>query len=211
MRILLALVAAVAPMPSITKLILRPAQVGPGYVLLQRPDSVGVVNTVTLNLCGAQGYPSESLRTARLQLDYKVRRGGTMELSNEVVAYKPGGARQAMQEVRRHALQCPTTPIDTGQQGLPPLTVTITPIKDPALLKGYVAVRVRLTGTVKGKHVDGISFAVYQRFGNVLSGTYSFAVVPNTSERQQERFILQAAEQSAVNLRFGGPPSGPIA
>jgi hypothetical protein len=209
MRILLALLTVATATPSVTKLILKPAQVGPGYVQVARRDSVGVVNTVTLDLCGRTGYPSEQLRTARLQVDY-LKRGATIGVSNEVVAYKPGGARQAMQEVRRHALNCPKTPVETGQPGLPPLNVTITPIKDPELLKGYLAVGVRVTGKIKGKSVDEVSFAVYQRFGNFLSGTYSFAG-PTTSVAQQERFALQAAEQSAVNLRFGGPPSGPVA
>jgi hypothetical protein len=206
MRMLLALVALVATGPSVTKLILKPAQVGKAYVLLERRDGVGVVNTVTLDLCGNTAYPSEKLRTHRLQVNY-LKRGSMLGLSNEVVTYKPGGAKQAMHEVLQHALHCPKTPIPTGQAGLPPLTFTMTSIKDGKLLKGYVAVRVRVTGIVKGKRVDETSYAVYQRFGNVLSGTYSFG--PNT--RAQQRFALHAAEESAQNLRRGGPPSGPIA
>jgi len=206
MRMLLALVALVATGPSVTKLILKPAQVGKGYVLLERRDGVGVVNTVTLDLCGNTAYPSEKLRAHRLQVNY-LKRGTMVGLSNEVVTYKPGGAKQAMHEVLQHAQHCPKTPIPTGQAGLPPLTFTITSIKDGKLLQGYVAVRVRVTGIVKGKRVDETSYAVYQRFGNVLSGTYSFG--PNT--RAQQRFALHAAEESAQNLRRGGPPSGPIA
>lgn len=205
MRILLALVALTATGPSVTKLVLKPVQVGKGYVRVDRPDGVGLA-TRTLDLCGRTGYPSEKLRTDRLQVDY-LKRGGTIGLSNEVVTYKPGAAKQAMQEVRRHALHCPKTPIVTGQPGLPPLTVTITPVRDAKLLKGYVAVRVRVTGTVKGKAVDDISYAVYQRFGNVLAGTYSFAT-PATPVPLQERFALRAAEQSAQNLRRGGQPTG---
>ena len=208
MRILLALLALTATAPNVAKLILKPAQVGKGYVRLERRDGVGV-GTRTLDLCGRTGYPSEKLRTTRLQVDY-LKRGGTIGLSNEVVTYRPGGAKQAMREVRHHALHCPKTPIVTGQPGLPKLRVTITPVNDAKLMKGCVAVRVRVTGTVKGKRVDDNSYAVYQRFGNVLSGTYSFAT-PNTQVRQQERFALHAAEQSAQNLRNGGAPSGPIA
>ena len=67
--------------------------------------------------------------------------------------------------------------------------------------------RVRVTGTVKGKHVDNTSYAVYQRIGNVLSGTYSFG--PNT--KTQLTFVLRAAQQSAANLRRGHAAGGPTA
>jgi hypothetical protein len=208
MRILLALIALAATAPNVGKLILEPAQVGKGYARFERGDGVGLT-APTLNLCGRTGYPSEKLRTARLQVNY-LKRGGTIGLSNEVVAYEPVGAKQAMRELRRHVLHCPKTPIATGEPGLPPLTFTITPVTDARLLKGYVAVRIRVRGTVKGKRLDQVSYAVYQRFGNVLSGTYSFATA-NTPVAQQQRFALHAAEQSAQNLRHGGPPSGPIA
>ena len=59
-----------------------------------------------------------------------------------------------------------------------------------------------VTGKVNGKKVDQISYAAYQRFGNVLSGIYSFG--DNTPA--QLRFFLHAAEESAQNLRRGGPP-----
>jgi hypothetical protein len=207
MPILLALVAMVATTPNVTKMLLRPdTQVGKGYTLVERTDGFGVVGTVTLDLCGRTGYPSESLRVARIQVNY-LRAGTTLGLSNEVVAYKPGGAQQAMREVRKHAVSCPHTPIDTGQPGLPKLRMAITPITDSKLLKGYVAVRVRVTGTVKGKHVDETSYAVYQRLGNVLSGVYSFG--PNTPS--QQRFVLRAAEQSAGNLRKALAKNGPVA
>jgi hypothetical protein len=205
-RILLAALAVVVPAPNVAKLVLTPSQVGKGYVRVERRDGAGVTNTVTLNLCGVAGYPSEKLRTARRQFDY-LKRGSVLGLSNEVVRYTPGGAKQAMREVRRHALHCPTTPIPTGQAGLTPLRFRITQVKDANLLKGYLALRIRVTGTVKGKRVDQTSYAVYQRVGDVLSGTYSFG--PNTPA--QRRFALRAAEQSALNLRRGGQPSGPIA
>jgi hypothetical protein len=206
MRMLLALAAIVASPPNVTKMVLTPAQVGPGYVLLQRQDGIGVKNTVTMDLCGRTGYPSEKLRTARLQVNY-LKRTTTLGLSNEVVAYKPGGAAQALAEAVRHARSCPSTPISTGDPTLPPLRFTITRIKGSKLLTGYLAVRVRVTGTVKGKHVDDTSYAVYQRLGNVLSGTYSFG--PNT--KAQLTFVLHAAQQSAENLRRGRAGGGPTA
>lgn len=207
MRMLLALAAVlVASPPDVSKMVLTPPQVGVGYVLVQRRDGVGVKNTVTMDLCGRTGYPSEKLRTARLQVNY-LKSGTTLGLSNEVVAYKNGGAAQAMREALHHAQTCPKTPISTGDPTLPPLRFTITRITGPKLLKGYLAVRVRVTGTVKGRKVDETSYAIYQRLGNVLSGTYSFG--PNTQE--QLDFVLHAARQSAVNLRRGKASGGPTA
>lgn len=196
MRTLLALVALLGTgTPNVAKLILKPAQVGPGYVLFHMVGGAGVTNTVTLNLCGLAGYPSERRRATRLQVTY-LKRKSPIGISNEVVTYRPGGAAQAMREVIHHADTCPSHPIDTGQAGLPPLLVTITRIHDANLLKGALAVKERVRGTVKGKKFDQISYAVYQRLGDVLSGTYS--VGANT--RAQRSLLLHAAEQSARNL-----------
>jgi hypothetical protein len=216
MKVALAALAAVtaAAVPSPTKLVLAPSQVGTGYVLLHRADGAGVTNTITLDLCGRKGYPSEKLRTKRLQVNYAAK-SKSIGLSNEVVLYRPGGAAQAIREVGKHADTCPNRPIDTGEAGLPPLRFTITRISDPRLLKGYVAVRIRVRGTVKLKvkgklqaqKVDQTSYAVYQRLGNILSGTYSYG--PNTAA--QQKFALHAAEQSAANLRRGHNLGAPTA
>lgn len=197
--------AAAAP-PDPAKLILSATQVGVSYQLLQRNDGHGL-GTRTLDLCGTSHYPSESLRTGRVQVDY-LRKQGTIGLSNEVVTYKGGGAAQAMREVLAHALRCPHRPVLPGEQNLPPLTFTITFLKDSHLLKGYLAVRVRAEGIVNGKMMDQTSYAVYQQRGNVLSGVYSFGV-----KAGQQAFCLHAAEQSAANLRHLGTPAvtGPSA
>jgi hypothetical protein len=205
---------SLAGTPDVTKLVLSPSQVGTGYVLLHRADGSGVANTVTLDLCGRKGYPSEKLRTHRLQVNYAAR-AKAIGLSNEVVLYRPGGAAQALREVAKHADTCPNRPIVTGEAGLPPLRFTITRITDSRLLKGYVAVKIRVRGTVKlkvkgklqARKVDQTSYAVYQRLGNVLSGTYSYG--PNTPA--QQRFALHAAEASAGNLRRGHNIGSPTA
>lgn len=206
MRILLAVAALVASPPSMAKVVLDPAQVGPGYVPFLASDGVGVKKTVTLNLCGVAGYPSERLRIARLQVSY-LKRGSPLGLSNEVVSYRPGGAAQAMSEVIRHVRACPSGPIATGDPALPPLRVTLTRLDAPKLLAGYVAVRERVRGVVKGKYRDETSYAVYQRLGNVLSGTYSSG--PNT--KAQLSFVLRAARRSALRLRLAQAAAGPTA
>ena len=147
-------------------------------------------------------------RTTRLQANYR-KAGSAIQISNEVVTYRAGVAAQAMREAVRHAVGCPHRPVDTGVVGLPKLTFRITRITGTHLLKGYLAVRVVLTGTVNGKHIAQTSYAVYQRLGSVLSGVYSFG----GSSAGQRALCLHAAEQSARNLRRGssGVSSGPTA
>jgi hypothetical protein len=188
--------------------ILQPKQVGKGYVLVARNDGFGVKSAPTLDLCGRKGYTSEKLRTDRLQVNY-LKQNTALGLSNEVVTYKTGGAKKALQEVLRHALTCPRSPVVTGEPGVGPLRFTITPVHDAKLLSGYVAVKVRAVGKLaNGKKVDQTSYAVYQRRGDVLSGVYSFG--PNTAAQQQ--FALHAAEQSAALLRKAvTKPKGPPA
>ena len=112
------------------------------YSSARRPGDVG---TRTLDLCGTKNYPSESLRAQRVQIDY-LRKKGTIGLSNEVVRYKSAAAAaQAMREDRA-AVGCPHHPVLPGEQNLPPLTFTITLLKDSHLLKGYLAVRMRTEG-----------------------------------------------------------------
>jgi hypothetical protein len=208
MRIALAVAATVlapAALPNVDRLVLQPGQVGKGYVMLSRADGRGVKGTVTMNLCGTD-YPSEALRASRLQVNYAAR-GTALGLSNEVVAYKAGGAAVAMREVIAHARGCPSTPLPSGVPGVPPLKYEVTRLIVPGLLKGYLAVRVRTIGTFNGKHVDQISYAVYQRLGNVLSGVYTYG--PDTAA--QRAFCLAAARQSASNLRHAGISNAPPA
>jgi hypothetical protein len=188
--------------------ILTPTQVGQGYQLIARNDGFGVKAAPTLDLCGRKGYPSEKLRVDRLQVNY-LKAKTQIGLSNEVVRYKAGGAKQALREVALHVMSCPRDKaVDTGEQGVGPLKFTITPMKDPKLLKGYVAVKVRAVGKLtNGTKVDQTSYAVYQRLGDVLSGVYSFG--PNTDAQRQ--FVLRAAEASARTLKkaLSGPKGPP--
>jgi hypothetical protein len=204
MRIALALVAIViAPSatPNVKKLLLQPAQVGKGYVMLPAAGGSGVAGDRTMNLCGLD-YPSERLRASRIQVNY-LKKTGPVGITNEVVTYKGTGAQRAMREALQHATHCPTHPIDSGVKGLPKLTFRVKQIRDPRLLKGYLAVQIDVKGTVNGRAVAQTSFAVYQQRGKVLSGVYSFG----TTTKGQLKLCLHAAEQSARNLRRGGSGS----
>lgn len=211
MRLALALVAIVvapAATPDVKKLVLQPAQVGKGYVMLPAAGGKGVAADRTMNLCGVTGYPSEGLRVTRLQVNF-LKKGSPLGITNEIVTYKSGGAKQALREALRHATTCPSHPIDSGVKNLPKLTFRIKRIKAPHLLKDYLAVEIDVSGTMAGKHVAQTSFAVYQERGGVLSGVYSFG----STTVGQLALCLHAAEQSARNLRLGasGASSAPTA
>lgn len=201
-----AIAIAAAAQPNLAKIVLKPAAVGSGYVLLQRSDGHGTAQR-TLDLCGTKNYSSESLRTNRLQVDY-LKKNARLALSNEVVSYKSGGAQKAMQEVAQHANSCPSKPI--AFEGQPPLTYKITRLRDSKLVHDYLALRVDVSGKVQGKAVKLVRFAVYQRVGNILSGVYSYALSGVTGKAQQQ-FVLHAAEASAKALRTGAQQSGQAA
>jgi hypothetical protein len=195
MLVALAAAALLSP-PNLNKLVLKPAAVGTGYVLVHRTDGQGTAQR-TLDLCGTSNYGSERLRSNRLQVDY-LKLNGTLRLSNEVVSYMGAGAAEAMREVAQHAANCPNKPI--AFEGQPPLRYTITRLADSKLLKGYLALRIVITGKVKGQPVRAVRYAIYQRFGNLLSGVYSYAA-NGVSDSDQQNFVLHAAEASAKALR----------
>ena len=214
LALVLAASAGAAATPLVAKVVLLPSQVGKGYLLSTRSDGYGM-KTRTLDLCGTKNYFSEVLRTSRLQVNYLKRTYAKGEpklgLSNEVVTYKSGGAAQAMRELTQHATTCPSDhKVSPGENNLPPLLFNITRLKHSGLIKGYLAVKIRVRGKIQGKSVDETSYAVYQRLGSVFSGVYSFG--PATAAQLQ--FCLHAAEQSARNLRkvkAGTAGSGPTA
>src|SRR4051794_7483169 len=106
---LLAIVVAPSATPDVKKLLLQPAQVGKGYVVLPAAGGSGVSGDRTMNLCGVD-YPSEALRVSRIQVNF-VKKKAPIGITNEVVTYKGAGAQQAIREALRHAESCPNHPI----------------------------------------------------------------------------------------------------
>ena len=74
-------------------------------------DDGGTVDSPTLDTCNLD-FPSESLRLARNQTEIDSR---TVDLSNEVVGYKPGGAKQAIAELVASFATCSAKPQDNGE------------------------------------------------------------------------------------------------
>ena len=189
---LLAAAAPAAAAPGLRSIVLAPAQVGTGYRMSVIPGGTLVTGQVTLDLCSSS-FPSEKLRVARLQVSY-AKPGAKLQVSNEVVRYKPGGARQALREVANAANHCPRGPVPGPVAGGPPVVYRIGRVTDSHLL----AVRVRITARNHAETVVVNAVGIYQAKGDVFSGVYTNG---SGTIAAQLKLGLHAAEESAGNLR----------
>jgi hypothetical protein len=187
--------------------VLAQNQVGPGYKVGSYPFGSSFIGEPTLDLCAAS-YPSEALRTARLQVRYS-HKGSGIEVSNEVVRYTAGGAAQALKEVGAVAQACAVKPA-VLTNGTLKETYSVSPLKDPKLPAGAVVVKLTITVSKGKQHQTQTGLAIYQVKGDTLSGVYAF-VGKGTTFAETEKIAFHAAEQSAKNLGLtlassGGPP-----
>ena len=163
--------------PNLTERILRTAEVGPGY---QHGPQHQTLASPSGGLCAVH-LQSESLRTARLQAVFTnphLAREKRHVLSNEVIAYRSGGAQQAMRELSHAAATCPSS-------------YRIDHVVDSHLLPGYVALKV-IPGT-------GEAIWIYQARNGILSQIVALGH-KGGSDAELQKFALQAAEESARNL-----------
>ena len=172
---------------------LRAAQIGSGTITREIPNGRDVAGQVTLDLCGFK-FRSESRRVARVQLSYIRNTGGGPFLSNEVVAYKPGGAAKAMRELRRAVATCPKGFVRSPIPGAGLIKNRFDPIKSAKFLPGSIGLIDHITEKVKKKTLRFDSLLVYQMHANVLSGVYGFGVV-------ELPIVVHASNQSALNLK----------
>jgi hypothetical protein len=188
-------VAATADPPPLDAVVLTAKQAGPGYTRYTMDGGRQVIGQVTLDFCGG-GYPSESLRQRRFQTIY-AGQAGAAQLSNEVVRYSPGGAKQALQEVARRVRTCPRTPVQSpvpGHGAERYLSVAL--IHDPRLLAGSMAIKMTIEVTEGGRKLRRDIVAIYQRHGNFLSGVYA----SGGTAASRLASALRAAHASADNL-----------
>jgi hypothetical protein len=163
--------------PNLSKRILRAAEVGPGY---QHGPQHQTLVAPSGGLCAVR-LQSESLRTARLQVVFTnphLPRKKRHALSNEVIAYRSGGAQQAMHELSEAAAACPPS-------------YHIDHIVDSHLLAGYIALKV-IPGTGNVIWID-------QARSGILSRIIVFGH-KGGSDAELLQFALHAAEESARNI-----------
>ena len=193
--------------PNLNPVVLKGSQVGHGYKLAAFPGGTSFIGEPTLDLC-AGSYPSETLRTGRLQVEYTHPKK-TVSVSNEVVTYVTGGAKEAFAEVSKVAKSCSAKAVVKTANGVTVVYKTSL-LRDPKL-PGALSVKI-VEEQSKGKqHVTETGVAVYQIKGDTLSGVYVF-VDPGTTFADAERVAFHAAEQSRDNLSrspSSGSGSGP--
>jgi hypothetical protein len=183
------------PSPNLSPVVLTGAQVGHGYKLAAFPGGSSFIGEPTLDLC-AGSYPSETLRTGRLQVEYTHPKK-TVSVSNEVVTYVSGGAKEALAEVTKVARSCATKPVVMKTSGVTVVYKT-KPLHDPRL-PGALSVKIVEKQSKGRQHLTETGVAVYQVRGNTLSGIYVF-VDKGTTFADAERVAFHAAEQSNGNL-----------
>jgi hypothetical protein len=182
--------------------VLKPSQVGPGYVAREFENGHTVRGQVTLELCG-RTFASESLRVARLELAY-MHPAPAPFISNEVVRYRAGGAGRAMSELRHVASHCRSGAAVNGPvAGSPAVKHRLRQIRDSGLVREYLAVRDDQAVRERGRTTRTDVFIVYQVRGDILSIVAGGGSDPAATRR----LILHAAHESARSLA-SQPASG---
>jgi hypothetical protein len=180
----------------VSTLVLKAPQVGQGYRSAVIPGGSRVQGQVTLDLCGG-GYRSEALRVQRIQRAY-ARPGSPLQLSNEVVRYRSGGASLALRELKRRLTHCPRGAVKMPEPGAPRVAFRLKPLQFSGLLPHSIAVQIHATETSPGGRTIN-SIATYQVRRGILSGVYTYG----GSLAAQKRLALHASRESAKNLTAG--------
>jgi hypothetical protein len=154
----------------LASLIVTDADVGPTLTVAGLPGGNGL-SQPTLDLCNGT-FPSESQRTARLQVVAVDQTGGTA-LSTEAVLYSSGaGTTTAFSELKATPAACPDEPVES-QFGGEATTTRFKPAPDSDWPQ--VPTVERLAFAFDSISADGQtnqSVAVYLRRGRALLGVY---------------------------------------
>jgi hypothetical protein len=151
-------------------LVVSDADVGPSLVVAGLRGGNGL-SQPTLDLCNGT-FPSESLRTARLQVAAVDGQGDTA-LSTEAVLYSSGaGTAAAFSELKATAAACPPGPVDSPV-GQPPATTRFDPAPDGDWPQVPSVERLAFAfDTTSATGETSHSVAVYLRRGRLLLGVY---------------------------------------
>lgn len=157
---------------ALSSIVLNQSDVGSTVSVELLPGGTDPENEPTLDLCNGT-FPSEALRTARLQVVGVEQQRGTVGISTEAVLYRtPEAAAQAMAELKATAAGCPASPV-TSPVGEPTVTTKFGPAPDADWPSVPTVERLAFDFTAtddtgQARH----SIAVYLRRGRVLEGVY---------------------------------------
>jgi len=157
--------------PFLQRLVVRQADVPTANTVQLLDGGNAVSGQTTLDLCNGT-YPSEALRSARLQVvEYDGTGSGV--LSTEAVLYRHGSdATQAMGEIRSVAAACPDRPV-VSPVGEPTITTRFQAAPDGSWPKvAGVNRQAYAFTTTDSLGVSDTHIAVYLQRGRVLEGVY---------------------------------------
>ena len=167
-----------------------------------------VSGQTTLDLCNGR-FPSEALRSARLQV-VAYDGGGVGVLSTEAVLYRHGAdAAQAMREVASVAAKCPNRPV-VSPVGEPTVTTRFQAAPDRTW-PGVESVQ-RLAFAFTTTDSQGLTeshVAVYLQRGRVLEGVYFPS--PGGSQLAVEGQTTIAGVVGVFEKRIAGLPASAVA
>jgi hypothetical protein len=155
----------------LNSLVLQQSDVPSTYVVQPITGGTEVSGEATLDLCNGT-FPSESLRTARLQVAAYDGAGNEV-LSTEAVLYQdPAATAQAFSELQSVAANCPSTPV-VSPVGEETVTTHFNPAPDTDWPQTPGVTRQAYSFTTTDQLGDTqASVAVYLRRGRVLMGLY---------------------------------------
>jgi hypothetical protein len=152
-------------------LVVAQADVASTVTVQRIPNGGQVAGEATLDLCNGT-FPSESLRTARLQVA-ALDAQGNANLSTEAVLYSnPPATAQAFAELKAVAAKCPASPV-VSPVGEATTTTRFNAAPDAAWpqVSGVERVAFDSVSTDQSSQAQH-SIAVYLRRGRVLMGVY---------------------------------------
>jgi len=154
----------------LAELVVADSDVAPALAVAGLQGGNGLTQP-TLDLCNGT-FPSEAMRTARLQVA-AVDGQGTTVLSTEAVLYSSGaGTTAAFNELRKVAAACPSGPVDSPV-GEPTVTTRFGPAPDAGWPQVSSVERLAFSFDVTDASGEtSHSVAVFLRRGRALLGVY---------------------------------------
>ena len=158
----------------LTQLVVRQSDVPNNLAVGLIPGGNRVTGQVTLDLCNGT-YPSESLRTAREQVDVDDQTGLSLFSTEAVLYHNTASTAQAFTELRARAANCPQQflPPPPGEEGLAATKTTFNARPDGSWPTTPTVERLAYDFTSTDQQGDtSHSIAVYIRRGRALMGLY---------------------------------------